>query len=74
VKWFLHYSGLLTTFGGSQEIFAAGLAAAGCQARSKKDVSSRRRRDWGALAAIRSELQQQKRREQQEAARDWAPE
>jgi len=29
-------SGLLTTFGGSQEFFAAGLAAAGCQARSKK--------------------------------------
>jgi len=31
-----NYSGLLTTFGGSQEFFAAGLAAAGCQARSKK--------------------------------------
>ena len=29
-------SGLLTTFGGSQEFSAAGLAAAGCQARSTK--------------------------------------
>jgi len=33
---FRNYSGLLTTFGGSQEFFAAGLAACGCQARSKK--------------------------------------
>ncbi len=31
-----NYSGLLTTFGGSQAFFAAGLAAAGSQARCKK--------------------------------------
>src|SRR5437588_4942653 len=37
-------SGLLITFGGSQEVFAAGLAAAGCQPRSKHDASRRRRR------------------------------
>jgi len=30
-----NYPGLLTTFGGSQEVFAAGLAACGSQARSK---------------------------------------
>jgi len=31
-----NYSGLLTTFGGSQKFLAAGLAAAGGQARSQK--------------------------------------
>src|SRR5260370_19453974 len=36
-------SGLLTTFGGSQEVFPAGFAACGCKARRKKDASRRRR-------------------------------
>src|SRR6266446_10505355 len=53
-------SGLLTTCGGSQELFAAGLAACGCQARSKQDAS--RRRLPGP---------QQTGREPSAAAREW---
>src|SRR6266436_1336246 len=36
-------SGLLTTFGGSQEIFCCGLAAAGCQTAAKENA---RRLAW----------------------------
>src|SRR3989442_12329288 len=35
-KFYGFYSGLLTTFGGSQGVFAAGFAAAGCKASSKR--------------------------------------
>jgi len=52
VKWFLHYSGLLTTFGGSQEVFAAGLAACGLGSLRLPSPQQKRReppeaaRDW----------------------------
>jgi hypothetical protein len=36
-----NYSGLLTTFGGSQEVVAAGVAACGGNARSKKTNARR---------------------------------
>ncbi len=63
--------GLLTTFGGSQEIFvffAAGIAASGCNARSKK-----RREGEPQLVQVRLHRQQacnarsKKRREGEEA-------
>jgi len=43
-----NYSGLLTTFGGSQEVFAAGFAACGGKARSKKTNARhlQRRAPW----------------------------